>query len=356
MKKKILSLTAVVLAMAMTTTSVFAAIERGSGEMDNVSGLSANDVQMVLNAAKDNQNANVNGDITNPAERVTTNDALVLMRTILQPKTVTESYALRIYTTTPIFEQAVQIGSDADFNGTTKETVNGLIEVTDPITKDMTIEQMIEKAVPLIDDAKAQSIADTLNRIEFYSAGLGRNVALNTPEGWSMFCYAVQPIVPMEESKASLCKKPASTAEEIAARQTQVDALKTVEGKIVTNGAPITLTAADIVTIKDALYVAFPNNIEDQDIKDAAERILNITDAKYDFTVVSANGKFNGQKITANDDFINAIVSLKDYKTTNVAKIQETFGDSITITSELKGSGNPKSFTFEVYEKAALNN
>lgn len=336
MKKKLTGLVAVTLAMSMAT-SAFAATPRGTGDVDGDGMVTANDVLMILKGlANDNAEANVDGS----SDGVDGLDAHVAFAEMLQPKTVTEDLALRVYTENySIGKVPVSVITGAENLGSTvsdNEKGTGIVDDTVSLSTATSVGDAINKLVDLVTDTSAERISNQLDKVYFSSATKG-DVYLRNADGWAMFCYAVQPIVPMEKEKADLINadinnptKPASSDEEIAAKQAQVDALKAMESVIV--GTKV-LDASDIRTIKDNFLIAFPNTITSDEVNETVARVLSITGAKYEF-------KANDEVITTTSEFVNKLAGfMPGYQSKTMADFRTTFGDKLEISAQNTATG-----------------
>lgn len=367
MKRKLLSIVSVVLAMSMTT-SAFAATARGTGNVDgdfNADGtpkLTANDVFMIMKGLTgDSAEANVDG--RTGVDRL---DARVLYNTILQPKTVSEDLTLKAYSEG--MENDVEFGIfNAEQLGSTGRDVqpNGLDKVVTSVdanaTTATTIKDAIDQLVDLAANQRTQGITNQLNRIFFHSNVKGE-VYLRSENGWAMFCNALRYIVPMDEETAALCNRPenGTPMSEIEANETlkaRYDALNEVKAIIVgdqEDPAAINtskISAADLIKAKDAMYRAIPSGLTDDEITATAKEVLNITDRKYKFTVDSEG---TGQETLSEagvdeSAFIKGLIALKNYDTATMADYRNTFGDKLTV-----GTPNVK-VTFEVAVIAGID-
>lgn len=360
MKRKLLSIVSVVLAMSMTT-SAFAATARGTGDVDGDGKYTANDVFKIMQGlAADDAQANVDG-----YTGIDGLDARVLYNTILQPKTVSEDLTLKAYSEGMANDTEFRIFDAAALGSTTgHETANGLKEVATTVdtSTTTTIKDAIDQLVDLAANQRAEGITNQLNRIYFVSAVKG-DVYLRSENGWAMFCNALRYIVPMDEETAALCNRPknGTPISEIEANETlkaRYDALNEVKAIIVgdqedpaaVNGTA--LSASDIIAAKDALYRAIPSGLTDEEITATAKEVLKITDTKYVFSVDSEK---TGQEdlSEANVDtsaFINGLIALKNYDTATMADYRNTFGDKLSIKTQ-----NNVGVTFEVAVVAGVD-
>mgnify|MGYP005761431249 FL=1 len=360
MKRKLLSIVSVVLAMSMTT-SAFAATARGTGDVDGDGKITANDVFKIMqNLAADDAQANVDG-----YTGIDGLDARVLYNTILQPKTVSEDLTLKAYSEGMANDTEFRVFDAADLASTTgHEAPNGLKEVATSVdtSTTTTIKDAIDKLVDMAANQRTQGITNQLNRIFFVSAVKG-DVYLRSENGWAMFCNALRYIVPMDGETAALCNRPenGTPISEIEANETlkaRYDALNEVKAIIVGDQEDpaavneTALSASDIIAAKDALYRAIPSGLTDEEITATAKEVLKITDTKYVFSVDSEK---TGQEdlSEANVDtsaFINGLLALKNYDTATMADYRNTFGDKLSIKTQ-----NNVGVTFEVAVVAGVD-
>ena len=342
MKKKLLSIISIAMAMTMTV-STFAATPRGAGDVDGDGKITANDVLMILKGLADtNPEANVDG-----RNGINGSDANVLYRTILQPKTVSEDLMFKAYTENySLGKNPVSIIEGADKLGSTVVAGDkgmGIVDDAVSTTSDTTIKGAIDSLVSLVNESSAANISSQLDKIYFVSAAKG-DVYLRAEDGWSMFCYAVQPIIPMDAETAAICNKAPSSDEDLnnPTLKARYDALKEIKALVVSDK---TLTADDIKTIKEAAYRAFPADMTETEIKEAAQRVLDIIGTRFTLT---AEIKGNVETITPDGAFVNGLVSLAQYDTKTMADYRNTFGDKLVISVTNNGSGNTVSAVFEV--------
>ena len=115
MKKKIVSFAAVLMAMAMTTTSAFAVTPRESGDVDGSGTLTAGDAVQILNSANQGTeitNGDFDGSWKTTDQKVTAADAERLMDYVLQPeKKFDEVVGLRFYSVSGIGSAAGTIAN-----------------------------------------------------------------------------------------------------------------------------------------------------------------------------------------------------------------------------------------------------
>ena len=388
MKRKLLSIVSVVLAMSMTT-SAFAATARGTGDVDGDGKYTANDVFKIMQGlAADDAQANVDG-----RTGVDPFDVKVLYNTILQPKTVSEDLTLKAYSEG--MENDVEFGIfNAEQLGSTGRDVqpNGLDKVVTSVdanaTTATTIKDAIDQLVDLAANQRTAGIVNQINNIYFNGAVKG-DVYLTSENGWAKLCNALRFIVPMDKATAALCNSdnyadynyydPATaTAEETSRYNALMDVKEFVVGsREVKEGItddeaqaqhPIVLDsdgngevsaeetnemAAKIVAAKNALYTAIPAGLDENVIRLTAAEVLSITGTRYHFTVNSEDMGIDevlDKETDVNSSaFINGLVELSDYANKTMADYRNTFGDKLTV-----GTPNVK-VTFEVAVIAGID-
>ena len=146
MKKKLLSIVSVVLALSMTT-SAFAATPRGTGDVDNDGKITANDVLSILKGINTEGNSEANVDGYTGVDGL---DARVLYNTILQPRTVSEDLTLKAYSEGMANDVEFRAFDAAGLGATTgHEGPNGLKRVATTVdtTTDTTIKDAIDELV-----------------------------------------------------------------------------------------------------------------------------------------------------------------------------------------------------------------
>ncbi len=350
MKKKVLSFTAVVLAMAMTTTSVFAVTPKGTGDVDSEKGTGVVpfDTNDIVNIKDGVENGDYNGDgLVNDADKA------VMMQVLLRPKYVQESYKMTIATSS-IFKGGIPLFASDTFNGALTDDGRGFMYIAEgaKFDPDPTIEKAIDEVVNAL-SADTSTLEASLNNI-WFPAGNGDKIELKNENGWAMFCYAVQDIIPVDadtEKELDIAKnynidednKVANVTD--PAKLDRYNALKRVKDAIGIGKGKITVPKENVQAIAADLKLAFPSDIADTDISDAAVRVLDIVNKRFDLTITTENGKFNGT-ITAkkadgtNSDFVDAVISLKDYKNKHISDVSAVFGDYIKVTNVEKNSKN----------------
>ncbi len=334
MKKKILSLTAVVLAMAMTSTSVFAAVGDGSA-VGNLDKATTNDV-VKINPDLDPAAGDYTGDgIVNDADKA------IVMQYLLRPKYVKESYKMTIATSS-IFENGISLFDAGKFAEATTDARGVQSVKPDPTIEDVMVE--VKDALK----ADSSKLNTSLNNIWFNSA-IGK-VELKNETGWAMFCWAVQDIVPvtadtekvLADAKATKYTVDAANKYDAASAEEKgrADALKRVHDAIGVDaaGTGIDVKAADLDTILTDLETAFPNTLTNDEIKAAAERVLSIVNSRFDLTITSE--KVTGNVSADNEALMNAVYALKDYKAAKLSDVSAQFGENIRVENKEKNSGN----------------
>ncbi len=359
MKKKILSLTAVVLTMAMTTTSVFAVVPKGTGDVDGDKNLTPNDAVEILKGT-DSTEADYSGKGNTDAS-----NAQLIMQAILRPRYVKEAYQLRVTTLgeNSIFADGISVFAETAFNGTALDpkTTKGMtvMDGTDKYNPDPTIAEAV-KALADQASLKTEAINNSLNNIKFYSADIGRDVTLSSEEGWAMFCWAVQPIVTAEASDLDAYNKIASPSKQKEAtpaadvKADRIGALRKVKDALNVGSGKIDVTAAEVPEIANNLLAAFPDTITEAEVNAAAERILFITDKKYDFSVSYKDAA--DEAITATSPFVQKVAKFApNYQGKKMSEVVAEFGDSVTVKSHLQGTAadNIKGATFQIKNTAA---
>ncbi len=364
MKKKLLGFVALAMAMAMTTTSAFAAIgprARGTGDVDGDNVVTANDVLKILKGlANEDHQADVDGNAIVESRL----DAAMAYKTVLQPKTITEGLVLNIYATEGItgninILDTTKLGSSVadgdkgmkEVNVTTAENLSGVSTIKDAISEAVAAAAINNKAV-----------TDQINKIKFHSNVKG-DVSLRSENGWSMLCNALRYIVPMDEATATLCNKTgnANYTGDTDPKKDRYDALNEAKAILVgeqTDPAAVNeseLTTDQIIAIKDALFVAIPPTVTEEEITNTAKEVLAITDTKYDFTVdYNGNSTLLKTDKVADTQFLKDVISLAQYDTKTMADYRNTFGDKLVFTAKniTNANATPITAVFEVAEIA----
>ncbi len=343
MKKKLFGLLAAVMAVSMTT-SAFAAdlaaakAPRDAFDKDGSKVFTANDVYLY---SKDPVDVNADTKTDNA-------DVSVLYSLGLQPNTVTAKAF--------VFAQA-----NGTVNVNTRDITNQIIPLEHlgyTVVEDEYGTGVLKEGTPATlktisddiynyvagDAARAEQVSTQLNKIFFNNAVKG-DVYLRSNNGWAMLCYALRYIVPMKESDAVLCNKVAQLQAEgytfAADGDAQVAALDAIKAVVVGNQTDnakaneTPFTTADITTIHDNVYTAFPTAaLTSDNITKTAEEVLKITDTKYD-VVVYYNGK---EEVLSADtaktsEFIAAIAQLGDYENKTIKDVTDALGDAVTVTA-----------------------
>ena len=173
MKKKMVSFAAVLMAMAMTTTSAFAVTPRESGDVDGSGTLTAGDAVQILNSANQGTeitNGDFDGSWKTTDQKVTAADAERLMDYVLQPEKKFDG--AKNYDNT-------YASLDSELTTDSNKTI---VEVAD---------QMVSLA--LTKDGTASKLADNLNKVYFHSENKG-DVYLTSKDGWAKLAYALKHI------------------------------------------------------------------------------------------------------------------------------------------------------------------
>lgn len=194
MKKKIVSFAAVLMAMAMTTTSAFAVTPRESGDVDGSGTLTAGDAVQILNSANQGTeitNGDFDGSWKTTDQKVTAADAERLMDYVLQPeKKFDEVVGLRFYSVSGIGSAAGTIANplkNLELNGA-KNYDNTYASLDSELTTDSnkTIVEVADQMVSLAltKDGTASKLADNLNKVYFHSENKG-DVYLTSKDDWA---------------------------------------------------------------------------------------------------------------------------------------------------------------------------
>ena len=218
MKKKIVSFAAVLMAMAMTTTSAFAVTPRESGDVDGSGTLTAGDAVQILNSANQGTeitNGDFDGSWKTTDQKVTAADAERLMDYVLQPeKKFDEVVGLRFYSVSGIGSAAGTIANplkNLELNGA-KNYDNTYASLDSELTTDSnkTIVEVADQMVSLAltKDGTASKLADNLNKVYFHSENKG-DVYLTSKDGWAKLAYALKAINPVSPEDCERIGKPA---------------------------------------------------------------------------------------------------------------------------------------------------
>lgn len=379
MKKKLLSIVALAMTMAMATsamaapsTGVIGPVLRGSGDVDGDGQVTANDVMMILKGiATDADVADIDGSDTNDGV-----DGVVAYKTVLQPKTVVEDLNVRIKL--PSYEisqinilHADQVGSEV-VDG---DKGMGEVDVTTAnINASCTIKQAIDEAVEAAIAGGLNGINNQLDRIYFHSNVKG-DVYLRSLNGWSMFANALRYIVPMDPEMAAYSNKqanatPVDVINADPVLKQRYDALNEIKNILIdpsiTDPAQMDdsdLTADEIRQMKELFYIAIPGGdngdaLTDEEVANTASEVLKITDTKYDVTV-TYNGNTESLKsdTVAATQFIQDVQFLKNYGVMTVADYRNTFGDKVVASSinTAKSDATPVEVVIEVAETAKVD-
>lgn len=357
MKKKIVSFAAVLMAMAMTTTSAFAVTPRepNAGDVDGSGKLTAGDAVMILNSANQGteiEKGDFDGSWKTTHQKVTVADADRIMDYVLQPENkFNEAVGLRFYSISGIGSVAGTIANplknlelkNAENNKKYDNTYVGLDGELDADSNKTIVEvadQMVSLA--LTKEGTASKLAENLNKVYFHSDVKG-DVYLTSKEGWAKLAYALKAINPVSPENCKLINKPVDenyNNDMDATTKARVDAFEKM-GEIVTkNGAGnLTLTVDKDKNEVQELYSlakqAFPGNgeISADQYKQAADDTYAIYSEKYGVSMeTEKKGSFAvGQ---SSDDYFDVLVDLlRNYNTKTIQDVRDTFGDKISVTS-----------------------
>lgn len=358
MKKKIVSFAAVLMAMAMTTTSAFAVTPRESGDVDGSGALTAGDAVQVLNSA--NQGTEIaNGDFdgawNSTDNKVTAADAQRIMDYVLQPeKKFDEIINLRIYSEAGRGEGTVtNLISDIELDNT-KAYDNTYTDKDSKVaaTSNDKLVDVLKTAKNLaVSKPKAiDTLATNINKVYFTSANKG-DVYLTSKEGWAVLAYALKAINPVSPEDCTLIGKPEDENYKTmdAATKARVDAFKELGDIVTRSGAGnLTLTAADVENMYELALKAFPGNgeITEAQYAQAADDTYAIYSSKYGVSMDTERlGSFEvGQSTDAN--FSTLVDLLRNYDTKTIQDVRDTLGDKISVTS------GANTFVAELYAAA----
>ena len=305
MKKKIVSFAAVLMAMAMTTTSAFAVTPRESGDVDASGTLTAGDAVQVLNSA--NQGTEIaNGDFdgawSSTDNKVTAADAQRIMDYVLQPeKKFDEIVNLRIY-------------SEAGKGEGTVTNLISDIELDNTKAYDNTYTDKNSQVAAVSND----TLLDVLKTAK--NLAVSKPKAIDSPEN----CALINK--PVDEKYATMD----------ATTKARVDAFEEM-GKIITkNGAgQLALTADDVENLYNLALKAFPGNgeITEEQYAQAADDTYAIYSSKYGVSMETEKlGSFAvGQSTDPN--FSTLVDLLRNYDTKTIQDVRNALGDKISVTT-----------------------
>lgn len=345
MKKKIVSFAAVLMAMAMTTTSAFAVTPRESGDVDASGTLTAGDAVKILDSAingVDVENGDFNGVWKSVTKKVTEADATLLLQYVLQPENnFDETVGLRVYSVQGKGENKVvnllsglELDSDKNYDNTYADTTKNI-----SATDDSTLLSVLEQAKNLaVKSQKAiDTLSDNINKVYFTSAEKG-DVYLTSKEGWAKLAYALKAINPASPETCELVKKPVDSNYDNMddATKARVAAFEQMGNIITRSGAgQLSLTAADVKELYALALKAFPGNgeIEAEKYAQAADDTYAIYSTKYAVAADTEKlGVFDlGQSTDPN--FAEIVDFLRNYDTKTIQDVRNTFGDWIAVSN-----------------------
>ena len=345
MKKKIVSFAAVLMAMAMTTTSAFAVTPRESGDVDASGTLTAGDAVQVLNSA--NQGTEIaNGDFdgawSSTDNKVTAADAQRIMDYVLQPeKKFDEIVNLRIYSEAGKGEGTVtNLISDIELDNTKAydNTYTDKNSQVAAVSNDTLLDVLKTAKNLAVSKPKAiDTLATNINKVYFTSANKG-DVYLTSEDGWAVLAYALKAINPVSPENCGLINKPVDEkyATMDATTKARVDAFEEM-GKIITkNGdGQLTLTADEVEQLYALALKAFPGNgeITEEQYAQAADDTYAIYSSKYGVSMETEKlGSFAvGQSTDPN--FSTLVDLLRNYDTKTIQDVRNALGDKISVTT-----------------------
>lgn len=347
MKKKIVSFAAVLMAMAMTTTSAFAVTPRESGDVDGSGTLTAGDAVQILNSANQGTeitNGDFDGSWKTTDQKVTAADAERLMDYVLQPeKKFDEVVGLRFYSVSGIGSAAGTIANplkNLELNGA-KNYDNTYASLDSELTTDSnkTIVEVADQMVSLAltKDGTASKLADNLNKVYFHSENKG-DVYLTSKDGWAKLAYALKAINPVSPEDCERIGKPADEAYNTmdATTAVRVSAFKAM-GDIVTkaDGPSLTLSNSEVEELYSLAKKAFPGNgeIRADQYAQAADDTYAIYSEKYGVSMETDKlGAFEvGQ--SSGEHFDVLVDLLRNYDSKTIQDVRTNLGDKISATS-----------------------
>jgi hypothetical protein len=352
MKKKFLGLTAVVMSMAMASTS-FAAVARGDGKVSGRDTFNGQDLAIIADYAANGDGnkadaANFDGSWAATDNKVTASDLTAAIQYMLQPENFDEQVAIRVYSSsntavgTSVFnvQKHDELDSAKGYDGTYADTTVGLTAGTNA-----TIKQVADELVQQVNQKAADTAAEQITKVYFTSAEKG-DVYLTTDEGWSVLAYSLRAIVPVSEADCIICNKdydslPAEEKATAGNKDAQVAALNAIKSKIVTNGAELKLTAADIQEIYAQAQIAFPADTPAEEINTTADRVAEIVKDKYTVTI-------NGKRVfDSQSEGTQSLVKLANYEKTTINDVLAEFGDQIEVV--VTGPSGTATFNADLY-------
>ncbi len=361
MKKKIVSFAAVLMAMAMTTTSAFAVTPRESGDVDASGTVTAGDAVMILDSAIKGVNiekGDFDGVWKSVDKTVTKADADLLLSYVLQPENnFEESVSLRVYSTQGKGEGKVvnilnglELDSDKNYDNSYTDTTKD-ISVADNSTLLSVLEQAKNLAVNSQKDI--DTLSDNINKVYFTSAEKG-DVYLTSKEGWAKLAYALKAINPVSPETCELIGKDKDSNYDNMddATSARVAAFEQMGNIITRSGAgQLSLTAKDVEDLYALALKAFPGNgeIEAEKYALAADDTYAIYSEKYAVSAeTEQQGIFDLGRST--DPYFSEIVDfLRNYETKTIQDVRNVFGDKIsvsngsnTVVAELYAAGTLK--------------
>ena len=319
MKKKIVSFAAVLMAMAMTTTSAFAVTPRESGDVDGSGTLTAGDAVQILNSANQGTeitNGDFDGSWKTTDQKVTAADAERLMDYVLQPeKKFDEVVGLRFYSVSGIGSAAGTIANplkNLELNGA-KNYDNTYASLDSELTTDSnkTIVEVADQMVSL---------------------------ALTKDGTASKLAYALKAINPVSPEDCERIGKPADEAYNTmdATTAARVSAFKAM-GDIVTkaDGPSLTLSNSEVEELYSLAKKAFPGNgeIRADQYAQAADDTYAIYSEKYGVSMETDKlGAFEvGQ--SSGEHFDVLVDLLRNYNSKTIQDVRTNLGDKISATS-----------------------
>jgi len=342
MKKKIVSFAAVLMAMAMTTTSAFAVTPRESGDVDGSGTLTAGDAVQILNSANQGTeitNGDFDGSWKTTDQKVTAADAERLMDYVLQSeKKFDEVVGLRFYSVSGIGSATGTIANplkNLELNGA-KNYDNTYASLDSELTTDSNktivgvADQMVSLA--LTKDGTASKLADNLNKVYFHSENKG-DVYLTSKDGWAKLAYALKAINPVSPEDCERIGKPVDEAYNTmdATTAARVSAFKVTKA----DGPSLTLSNSEVEELYSLAKKAFPGNgeIRADQYAQAADDTYAIYSEKYGVSMETDKlGAFEvGQ--SSGEHFDVLVDLLRNYDSKTIQDVRTNLGDKISATS-----------------------
>jgi hypothetical protein len=342
MKKKILCLTAAIV-MAMTS-SAFAADkvltlpERASGNVTvadtenaggaaDYEGLTAYDAAVIYEYAKNGvdygtvaQDGNYDGTRKfgkETDEYVTASDAELVLKVVKNPKLV-EDKCITVYTSLAKIPGGTFGINEDHYNDDTT-----LLDAIDYVYED---NKGTEVATQV-----STAVNNVINNMNFYSADLGRNVALTEEGGWQIFVQAIEPLLACNGTTVASTEH-AGWIDLEKSSGDSYENLKKIQDIIVTN-KKAELTFDDVHTIVKYFEAALPGDkITPEAIQTSYAGVYKMFSQKYNVDGVQINLKDKGETTTIKG-LLDLICdkALYKYETTTLKTIIDNVGTDTEV-------------------------